>query len=154
MAEQERVEHCLDVDSMPRIVKVLETELLLSQVDAIMDMPNGLDFLLEHNRFEGPPFAHCSPLKAPQQRGGGGGGVGFVAVAAPGLARLSHAFDSNFFPIAPCIKRIPSPDLKRMKRLFDHVEAGPAALQKRLKAYLTVRSQDAFSATCSPLLLP
>lgn len=51
--EQERVEHCLDIDSMPRIIKVLEDELLLDQVEAIMDMPNGLNFLLEHQRIEG-----------------------------------------------------------------------------------------------------
>jgi hypothetical protein len=47
------VEHCLDIDSMPRVIKVLEDELLLDQVEAIMDMPNGLNFLLEHQRIEG-----------------------------------------------------------------------------------------------------
>lgn len=51
--ERDRVEQCLDIDSLDRIVRTIEQEMLEGNVESILHLPNGIDFIVENGRLEG-----------------------------------------------------------------------------------------------------
>lgn len=51
--EKDRVEQCLDMDTLDRVVKIVEQEMIEGHIDTILQLPNGIDFIVDNQRTGG-----------------------------------------------------------------------------------------------------